>query len=68
MTGFNFTERVRRTLARAREDAVEMRHEYVGTEHLLLAIALESDGISAAVLQNLGADRKKAPIHQKNKF
>ena len=57
MSGFNFTERVRRTLARAREDAVQMHHEYVGTEHLLLAIARESDGISAAVLQNLGADR-----------
>jgi len=57
MNGFNFTERVRRTLARAREEAVQMYHEYVGTEHLLIALAHESDGIAAAVLQGLGADR-----------
>lgn len=57
MNSFNFTERVRRTLARAREEASRLHHEYVGTEHLLLAIGHESEGISAAVLQNLGADR-----------
>ena len=58
MNGFNFTDRVRRTLARAREEAVQLHHEYVGTEHLLLALARESEGISAAVFHNLSADRE----------
>ena len=57
MNGFNFTDRVRRTLARAREEAVQLHHEYVGTEHLLLALARENEGISAAVFHNLSADR-----------
>jgi ATP-dependent Clp protease ATP-binding subunit ClpA len=55
MHGYNFTERVRRVLARAREAAMELHHEYVGTEHLLLAVAGEDDGIATAVLNNLGA-------------
>ena len=55
--GYNFTERVRRLLARAREVAYEMRHEYVGTEHLLIAVAEETDGPAASVLESLGARR-----------
>ena len=54
MQGYNFTERVRRVLARAREAAMELHHEYVGTEHLLLAVADEDDGVATAVLNNLG--------------
>jgi ATP-dependent Clp protease ATP-binding subunit ClpC len=54
MQGFNFTERVRRVLARAREVAMELRHEYVGTEHLAIAVAEESDGPAASVLESLG--------------
>lgn len=56
MNGYNFTEHVRRVLARAREEAVQLDHEFVGTEHLLLALLRENDGVSAAVLQNLGAN------------
>jgi ATP-dependent Clp protease ATP-binding subunit ClpA len=55
--GYNFTERVRRLLARAREVAYEMRHEYVGTEHLLIAVAEETHGPAASVLESLGAQR-----------
>jgi ATP-dependent Clp protease ATP-binding subunit ClpA len=54
MNGYNFTERVRRVLAHAREVAMELHHEYVGTEHLLLAVADEDEGVSSAVLNNLG--------------
>jgi ATP-dependent Clp protease ATP-binding subunit ClpC len=57
MNGYNFTERVRRVLANAREVASSLNHEYVGTEHLLLALAEETEGVSAAVLENLGARR-----------
>jgi ATP-dependent Clp protease ATP-binding subunit ClpC len=56
MHGFNFTERVRRVLAAAREEAVDLNHEYVGTEHLLLGLLREDDGVAMAVLQNLAVD------------
>lgn len=56
MNGYNFTERMRRVLGMARDESVRLRHEYVGTEHLLLAIIREGESIAAAVLQNLGAD------------
>src|SRR3712207_2005708 len=54
MNGYNFTERVRKVLAMAREETVPLRHEYVGTEHILLALTREGEGVVAAVLQNLG--------------
>ncbi|HEX6052966.1 MAG TPA: Clp protease N-terminal domain-containing protein, partial [Gemmatimonadaceae bacterium] len=57
MNGYNFTDRVRRVLARAREEAGRLRHEYVGTEHILLGLTGESEGITATVLHNMGADR-----------
>jgi ATP-dependent Clp protease ATP-binding subunit ClpA len=55
MNGYNFTERVRKVLAMAREEASGLRHEYVGTEHILLAILHEGEGVAATVLYNLGA-------------
>lgn len=55
MNGYNFTERVRRVLQQAREEALELRHEYVGTEHLLLGL-LEGGGVAEAALVNLGVD------------
>ena len=55
MNGYNFTERVRRMLAHAREMATDLHHEYVGTEHLLLAVADEDEGVASTVLHNLGA-------------
>ena len=55
MNGYNFTERVRRVLSRAREEAVALRHEYVGTEHILLAL-LEGGGVAQATLENLGVN------------
>jgi ATP-dependent Clp protease ATP-binding subunit ClpC len=57
MNGYNFTERVRRVLANSRTAAVNLHHQYVGTEHILIGIAEESEGVSAAVLEHLGADR-----------
>ncbi|HEY5061996.1 MAG TPA: Clp protease N-terminal domain-containing protein [Gemmatimonadaceae bacterium] len=56
MNGYNFTERVRKVLAMAREEAARLHHEYVGTEHVLLALAAEGEGVGATALQNLGAD------------
>ena len=54
---YNFTDRVRQVLRRAREVALEMHHECVGTEHLAIAVALEPDGPATAVLDALGAHR-----------
>src|ERR1041384_2873366 len=56
MNGYNFTERVRKVLALAREEASRLRHEYVGTEHMLLGLLREGEGVAATVLLNLGAD------------
>jgi len=56
MSGYNFTERVRKVLAMAREEAARLHHEYVGTEHILLGLIREGEGVAAAVLQNLSVD------------
>ncbi|MBA3645365.1 MAG: ATP-dependent Clp protease ATP-binding subunit [Gemmatimonadaceae bacterium] len=56
MNGYNFTERVRKVLAMAREEAQRLKHEYVGTEHILLGLIREGEGVAAAVLQNLSVD------------
>ncbi len=56
MNGYNFTERVRKVLAMAREEAARLHHEYVGTEHILLGLIREGEGVAAAVLQQLNVD------------
>ncbi len=56
MQGYNFTERVRKVLEMSRKAAQELRHEYVGTEHILLGILREGEGTAALALQNLGVD------------
>jgi ATP-dependent Clp protease ATP-binding subunit ClpC len=57
MNGYNFTERVRQVLRRARDVSQDMHHEYVGTEHLVIAVALETEGPASSVLESLGARR-----------
>ena len=56
MKGYNFTERTRKVLMLAREEAARLGHEYVGTEHMLLGLIREGEGIAATVLQNLNAE------------
>src|SRR5436309_14579173 len=51
-----FTERVRKVLFIAREEAARLQHDYIGTEHLLLGLIREGEGIAATVLNNLGLD------------
>ncbi len=53
---YNFTDRVRKVLAMAREEAIRLKHDYVGTEHILLGLIREGEGVAAAVLANLSAD------------
>jgi ATP-dependent Clp protease ATP-binding subunit ClpC len=56
MNGYNFTERVRKVLAGARNEANALRHEYVGTEHILLALLAEGEGLGSTVVGNLGGN------------
>ena len=53
---FNFTERVRKVLAMARQEAIRLQHDYVGTEHILLGLIREGEGVAAHVLGNLSVD------------
>jgi ATP-dependent Clp protease ATP-binding subunit ClpC len=63
MNGYNFTDRVRKVLQMAREEAARLHHEYVGTEHILLGLIREGEGVAAAVLTNLNVDLEE--IQQK---
>src|SRR5262245_31591159 len=56
MNGYNFTERVRKVLAMTREEAHSLKHEYVGTEHIVLGLVREGDGMACTVLQNLNIE------------
>jgi ATP-dependent Clp protease ATP-binding subunit ClpC len=57
-----FTERARKVLHLAQEEAQRLKHNYIGTEHLLLGLIREGDGVAAKVLSNLGVDLDKARI------
>ena len=57
MNGVNFRDDSRQVLENAREEARRLKHEYVGTEHMLLALLHERTGIGSEVLDNLHVDR-----------
>lgn len=54
-----FTERAQKVLALAQEEASRLRHPGVGTEHILLGLVREGDGIAAKALQSLGVSTEK---------
>lgn len=56
MNGYNFTERVRHILARSRDESNRLHHEYIGTEHILLALIRDDGGVADAVFTNLNID------------
>src|ERR687889_401182 len=49
-----FTDRARKVMALANQEAQRFNHNYIGTEHLLLGLLREHDGVAAQVLMNLG--------------
>jgi ATP-dependent Clp protease ATP-binding subunit ClpC len=51
-----FTERARKVIVFAKEEARRFNHDYIGTEHLLLGLIREGEGVAASVLQKLGVD------------
>ncbi|MBI2941917.1 MAG: ATP-dependent Clp protease ATP-binding subunit, partial [Chloroflexi bacterium] len=54
-----FTERARKVLTLAQEEAQRFNHNYIGTEHLLLGLVREGDGVAAKVLSNMGVELNK---------
>ena len=54
-----FSERARRVLSLAQEEAQRFNHNYIGTEHILLGLVRETDGVAAKVLTSLGVELTK---------
>ena len=54
-----FTERAKKVLVLAQEEAQRFNHNYIGTEHLLLGLVREGEGVAAKVLSNLGVELNK---------
>ena len=61
-----FTQRARRVLSLAHQEAERMRHNYIGTEHLLLGLIREEGGVAGRVLRELGleADRVQEMVER----
>ncbi|NUN69372.1 MAG: ATP-dependent Clp protease ATP-binding subunit [Bacteroidetes bacterium] len=55
----NFSNRVQDVIRLSREEALRLGHDYIGTEHLLLGIIREGEGIAVKILRNLGCDLYK---------
>jgi ATP-dependent Clp protease ATP-binding subunit ClpC len=55
----NFSNRVQDVIRLSREEAIRLGHDYIGTEHLLLGIIREGEGIAIKIFQNLGKDISK---------
>jgi len=51
-----FTDRARKVLTLAQEEATRFNHNYIGTEHLLLGLVREGEGVAAKILSNLGVE------------
>lgn len=57
-----FTDRSRKVMALSNQEALRFNHNYIGTEHMLLALIKEGSGVGSTVLQNLGLDLRKVRL------
>ncbi|MCH7808746.1 MAG: ATP-dependent Clp protease ATP-binding subunit, partial [Planctomycetes bacterium] len=57
-----FTDRARKVMALANQEAQRFNHEYIGTEHILLGLVKEGSGVGANVLKNLEVDLRKVRL------
>ncbi len=57
-----FTDRARKVMALANQEAQRFNHEYIGTEHILLGLVKEGSGVGANVLKNLSVDLRKVRL------
>ena len=59
---YNFTDRVRKVLAMAREEAIRLQHDYVGTEHILLGLIREGEGVAAVAAVAVAQDGEERVV------
>lgn len=52
----NFSQRVQEVIRLSREEAIRLGHDYIGTEHLLLGVLREGEGLAISIFKNLGVD------------
>ena len=57
-----FTDRARKVMALANQEAQRFNHDYIGTEHILLGLVKEGSGVGANVLKNLGVDLRRVRL------
>ncbi len=57
-----FTERARKVMVLAQDEAERFGHDYIGTEHILLGLVGESEGVAVRVLSNLDPDRVRREV------
>ena len=55
----NFSQRVQEVIRLSREEALRLGHDYIGTEHLLLGIIREGEGLAISIFRNIGVDPQK---------
>jgi len=54
-----YTEKVRKVIMMAQEEAVNLNHNYIGTEHILVGLVKESEGIAGRILRELGVEPER---------
>ena len=54
-----FTERARQVVVLAQQEALELKHSFIGTEHILLGLLREEEGVAARVLERLGVTAER---------
>ena len=54
-----FTERARQVVVLAQDEARALKHNYIGTEHILLGLVRENEGVAARILLDFDADSEK---------
>ena len=61
-----FTDRARKVMQLANQEAQRFNHEYIGTEHILLGLVKEGSGVAANVLKNLDIDLRRIRLEVEN--
>jgi ATP-dependent Clp protease ATP-binding subunit ClpC len=54
-----FTDRAKKVMSFAHQEAMKLHHEYIGTEHILLGLVQEGSGVAAGVLKNRNIDLER---------
>jgi len=54
-----YTEKAKRAIMIAQEEAINLNHDYIGTEHILIGLIKEEEGVASRVLRQLGVNTDK---------